>query len=306
MAVKDFDQLTKHIVRYMKRQAIEAGTTKAEIDVSGGVDSAVVAALACRAFGSNNVIGVYSGINSSPESKERAREVAETFGFKLVELELTGIFSIIRMEACKEFRRLGLPWPKEKDDPAVFGSLRSCLRAPIGRFINRAFGGGIRQGTGNRDEDELVRFYQKGGDGEVDCNWMECLYKSEVWELAEYLGVPESVIKAVPTPDLWGVGNEHNDEDELEDMCGVRLTYTRPGEEMGSIEWVTRENDQHGIIDGIEEFTSVKILAAYHGYTDEQCQVIEAVRKMEKMTRHKAEMPPTISRESIEGMRLVE
>lgn len=301
--IKDYELLVKEITFFMRKQAEDAGTNKAEIDISGGVDSAVVAALACEAFGPENVIGVYSNINSIKDSERLARLVADKFGFKLVILDLTFAFDHIVRDVAAEFRRLGIPWPDTSVDPTILGSLRSCLRAPVGRFVNRAFLGGIRQGTGNRDEDELLRFYQKGGDGEVDCNWIGGLFKGEVWELAEHLGVPWDVIGAKPTPDLWGSGNTHNDEDELENITGVPLTYTYPGEEMGTIEWVIRENDKHGIING---YNSERRADIENVYTPEQWKIIEAVRKMEKATRHKAELPPTVTRKYLVDIGAVE
>ena len=304
--VKDYKRTVSAIVKEMKAQAAQAHTGKAEVDISGGVDSAVVVALACKAFGPENVIGVYSSVDSSEESRNNARQVAEVFGFKLIELELSGVFTSICTMVRAEFRRLNIPLPDPNTDPTIFGGFRSCIRAPIGRFINRAFGGGIRQGTGNRDEDELLRFYQKGGDGEVDCNWIGGLFKGEVWELAEYLGVPWDVIGAKPTPDLWGVGDIHNDEDELKVLTGVDLTYSYPGEEMGTIEWVIRENDEHGVVDGLFSWLTRDELKLRLDYSDEQLDVIEAVRKIEKATRHKARMPPILNRKYLVGIGAVE
>ena len=70
-------------------------------------------------------------------------------------------------------------------------------------------GGGIRHGTGNECEDRFLRFYQKGGDGEVDTNPIAMLSKGEVFQLARGLGVPQRVLQALPSPDLWGVGEQH-------------------------------------------------------------------------------------------------
>jgi len=299
--ITNHKKLIRLVVKAMREQAVVAGTDKAEVDISGGVDSAVVAALACKAFGPDNVIGVYSCIHSSVESKKFARLVSETFKFRLVELDLTGEFNSIICKVHREFDRLGIPTKSRGHHPTIEGGFKSCLRAPVGRFVNRVFGGGIRQGTGNRDEDELIRFYQKGGDGEVDCNWIAGLFKSEVWSLAKYLGVPQEVIDAEPTPDLWA-GDDHKDEEELKDLTGVPLTYTRPDEPMGTIEWVIRENDKHGIIDGLLEFEPVHNL----DYTAKERKVIAAVREMEKATRHKAELPPTLSRESLVGEKVVQ
>jgi NAD+ synthetase len=297
MAIQSVEKLIEMIVDRMRGQARQAGVDRAQVDISGGIDSATVAALAVRAFGPDKVVGVYSGINSTEESRRLARLVAERFDFPLVELELSEAYRLIVDATRREFERLGLPFPDE-NAPAhrtAFGGLRSCLRAPVGRFVNRAFGGGIRQGTGNRDEDELLRFYQKGGDGEVDNNWIAGLFKSEVWELAASLGVPQEVIDATPTPDLWGTGQSHTDESELEQLTGVALTYTRPGSPMGTIEWASRENERNGCITG----AGAAIDPAELGYTEEQARVIEAMRRMERVTRHKAELPPQLPREEL-------
>jgi NAD+ synthase len=295
MAIKDFEGLIGLLVEQMRAQATEAKVTKAQVDISGGVDSATVAALAVRAFGPKNVVGVYSSVESTAESRHLARLVADGFGFPLVELDLSAVYQQIVEAVQAEFARLGLPFP-DATNPAsrtIFGGLRSCLRAPVGRFVNRAFGGGIRQGTGNRDEDELLRFYQKGGDGEVDCNWIAALYKSEVWELAAYLDVPREIIDATPTPDLWGRQTAlHTDEGELRELTGVTLTYTRPGQTMGTIEWASRENEKNGCVTG----ENASKPPAELGYAPEQCRLIEAIRSMERITRHKAEPPPHLPR----------
>ena len=297
--IVNYERLIDIIVKAMRDQAREAKTDKAEVDISGGVDSAVVVALACKAFGPENVIGVYSDIASSPESFRLANLVAEKFGFRLVCLDLNEVYDLIVSEVLREFARLGI---SPLLGSYVTGGLRSCLRAPVGRFVNKVFGGGIREGTGNRDEDELIRFFQKGGDGEVDSNWIEGLFKSEVWELAEYLDVPQEVINAKPTPDLWGIGALHNDEDELKYLTGVQLTYTCPNSSMGTIEWVSRENEKNGIINGIGESIPTSLLVKEpYNYTEIQCQVIEAIRKLEKQTRHKADTPPFLSREYLKS-----
>jgi NAD+ synthase len=299
--IKDYELLIKEVVFFMKKQAEEAGTNRAEVDISGGVDSAVIVALTCKAFGPENVIGVYSDINSSTESRRLAHLVASTFKFRLVDLDLIDEFNSIIRKVEEQFDRLGVKKEDRNHHPTVKGGFRSCFRAPVGRFVNRLFNGGIRQGTGNRDEDDLLRFYQKGGDGEVDCNWIGGLFKGEVWELAKYLGVPQDVIDAKPTPDLWGVASVHNDEDELKEITGVELTYSYPGKEMGTIEWVIRENDKNGIITG---YACNECSGG--NYTAEQWRIIEAVRKMEKSTRHKAELPPSISREYLVDIGAVE
>lgn len=300
--ILDCERLVRFICDKMIAQADEAGVNKVAVGISGGVDSALIAALSVKAFGCKNVIGVYSDIESRPKYLERAHKCANTFGFKLVDLDLNTVYRLVIKEVELKFRSLGLEFPDENElrNKTIFGGLKSCLRAPILRFVNRAFGGGIVQGTGNRDEDHLLRFYQKGGDGEVDANWMGCLYKSEVWELAQYMGVPKEIIEAKPDHDLWGqIEESSTDESELYNWSGVNLTYGKDG----TIEWVGRVEQKFKVFnyDG-DEFEEMLDLLKL---SEERKQILRAVKRIEKITRHKALPPPTIDRSQVEDMRLV-
>lgn len=195
------------------------GVPRAELDVSGGIDSAVMLGLLARALGPGQITAVHSVIHSAPSHLARAREAAEAFGVPLVVVELTSLYEELVETMRAALLAAGHDGAALDDrlrrDPTVLGSIRSTLRAPVGRGFNRMAGGGIRHGTGNECEDRWVRFYQKGGDGEVDTNPLAMLSKVEVVQLAHALGVPRSVREAVPSPDLWGQGDRHNDEDEL-------------------------------------------------------------------------------------------
>ena len=68
-------------------------------------------------------------------------------------------------------------------------------------------------GTGNKVEDFGVGFYTKYGDGGVDLSPIADLLKTEVYALAEHLGVNEEILKAPPTDGLWG--DDRTDEDQI-------------------------------------------------------------------------------------------
>lgn len=204
----------------------KAGQTRAELDLSGGVDSAVMLGLLARALGPENVTTVFLGINSNPDALARARECAEKFGVRFIEFDGTVLFDALITTMSASMVKAGYDLKDivgacEKD-PTILGSIRSTLRAPWGRAANRLSGGGIRHGTGNEDEDRVLRFYQKGGDGEVDSNPISMLSKGEVFQLGIALGVPRSILSARPSPDLWGVGEEHNDESEIGAYLGLK------------------------------------------------------------------------------------
>ena len=73
--------------------------------------------------------------------------------------------------------------------------------------------GGIVVGTGNKVEDYGVGFYTKYGDGGVDIAPIADLYKTEVWELGEYLEVDQRIVDADPTDGLWI--DSRSDEEQL-------------------------------------------------------------------------------------------
>jgi NAD+ synthetase len=254
MPVLDIQRLIDNRVEAIRDLHTSTGQKRAELDVSGGIDSAVLLMLLGRALGPENVTAVYSSIHSTDSSRDRARLVADAAKVPLIELELGDNYDNLVQECLKAVESAGYDLApidaRMGDDDAVKGSLRSTLRAPVGRFLNRMTGGGLRHGTGNEDEDRWLRFFQKGGDGEVDLNCLAMLSKGEVYQMAVALGVPREIIEALPTPDLWGVGETHNDEDELTRLSGVDWSYSRvdpkTGEyvKVGTIERMSRFLDE--------------------------------------------------------------
>ena len=305
MPVLDPQALIEERVSAIRRFHEHTRSERAELDLSGGVDSAVMLGLLARALGPDKVTAVYSGIHSSTGSRDRAREVAATFKVSLVEVDLSRTFDDLIASMTAALTRAGYD-PDEiearmRRDPAILGSIRSCIRAPIGRGFNRLTGGGIRHGTGNECEDRWLRFFQKGGDGEVDSNPIAMLSKGETYQLAKALGVPRSIIEALPSPDLHGVGDQHNDEAEIRAMSGVDWTYSR-------IDWETGDYTQVGSIEILSRFADLHPeLFLDHPMPEQQLDALatlaeplfgrshavvltflESARALEKMTRHKA------------------
>ena len=283
---------------------------RAEIDVSGGIDSAVLFALLVRALGADNVTAAFLGIDSSDDARARAVAVAEALDARLVVDELGDEFRLRVANMVDRLVEAGYDRAEIErrmaEEPTVLGSIRSCLRAPLGRGYNRLTGGGIRHGTGNECEDRFLRFYQKGGDGEVDTNPIAMLAKGEVFQLARALGVPRRVLEAQPSPDLWGVGEQHTDEGELLSWSGVPWTYSRVDPDsgaytaIGSIERMSRYLDAiddalFGDADPVDDlmrgrgFPGATGHPAFAGIAAEQIEaLLRSARQLERATRHKA------------------
>ena len=87
-------------------------------------------------------------------------------------------------------------------------------------------------GTGNKVEDFGVGFYTKYGDGGVDISPIADLMKTEVFGLAKYLGIIESIQNAPPTDGLWD--DDRSDEDQL-------------GASYSELEWAMRYLEQNNV-----------------------------------------------------------
>ena len=85
---KTLDLIDKGLQEYME----SCGAKRLTVAISGGVDSALAAAIAVNRVGAENVNAIYIGIESSDTSLRRARMVAEAFGINLAVVDMTGEF----------------------------------------------------------------------------------------------------------------------------------------------------------------------------------------------------------------------
>lgn len=262
---KKLDVVVEELVKWIKTQVEGAGATGAVFGLSGGADSALVALLCKKAFPENSV-GVLMPCHSSKSSLDRAYELAGQINLTTVCVDLSKAHdSIVGQLRTSNNRMHG-------------AGLRSCLRAPTLDYVAK-LQNALIVGTGNRDEDELARYYQKRGDGAVDISPIAQLHKSEVYQLLKFLGCPQSIVDAVPTADLWGPDSGQQDEQEM------GISYPE-------MEWAIKENERTSIVtpdrpNGFE-MDAMFVLK----YTARQVEVIEKLRAMEKSSRHKANMPP--------------
>ena len=314
----------------IRAEHLNTGIKRAELDLSGGIDSAVMAGILVLALGPENVTLAHTRMSTNGTQSQRARDLAKALDCRLADGGFGGAFEVIKTELIESLVKAGYDRAeidaRVAADPTILGSIRSCLRAPLGRGYNRLTGGGLRYGTGNECEDRFLRFYQKGGDGEVDNNPMAFLSKGEVYQLAVAISVRipkvaaamRATIAATPSPDLWGTGDGHSDEAELLSWTGAPFTYSRvdpdTGEysHVGTIERVSRFLDEAPVPEPIQlcglhtieavlfcpgelapEWWPLLVTAAKRsGYFNEFSRsevetLLMAARKVERITRHK-------------------
>lgn len=188
----------KVLVKFIKEEIASAGLSKAVVGLSGGVDSAVSCALAARALGPEHVLAVMIPYkSSSPDSLTDAKKV----------VELTGVRSEIA-----DITTMAEPYFQDNDEIGKLriGNVLARLRMIV-LYDRSAREKALVVGASNKSE-ILLGYGTLFGDLASAINPIGDLYKTQVWELAKYLGLPESVIEKKPTADLW---EGQTDEDEL-------------------------------------------------------------------------------------------
>ncbi len=182
------------------------------IGLSGGIDSAVVAALCARADKANT-IAVIMPCHSDPKSEEDARAVAAAIGITPVKIDLSRDHSNLLDTIEKP---IGSMPPGGHNHELMDTNLRSRLRMVTLYAIANSLNG-IVVGTDNACEN-YVGFFTKYGDGGVDINPIARYVKCQVRELGRLLGVPLEVVNKTPTADLrYGMtdGKPNTDEAEM-------------------------------------------------------------------------------------------
>lgn len=236
------ERITNRIAEVVFRRFKRKG---AVIGVSGGIDSSVVAFLCARALGRDRVLALFTPeSDSSPDSLRLGRMVADSLGAQHALEDISGILraagcyerrdNAIRL-VVPEYgdgykSKIVLPNIAEGREYAIFSvvvqsptgetrKVRLSAKAYLGIVAATNFKQRTRKmmeyhyadlmqyavaGTPNRLEYDLG-FFVKNGDGAADFKPIAHLYKSQVYQLAEYLGVPEEIRRRPPTTDTYSL-----------------------------------------------------------------------------------------------------
>jgi len=201
-------KVTEHIINWLKNYAEAAKMNGFVIGISGGIDSAVVSTLTAKT-GLKTLV-VEMPIRQKKDQVQRAQEqisfLKSNFGnVESLEIDLTETFdvfekNVISKSSTTQNRELSLANSRSR--------LRMLTLYYFGQIHNL-----LVTGTGNKIEDSGIGFFTKYGDGGVDISPIGDLTKTQVYELAKELNIPESIQKAAPTDGLWDT--ERTDEQQI-------------------------------------------------------------------------------------------
>ena len=217
------EKVIEYIVDWLKTYAQDAKMDGFVIGISGGIDSAVTSAL-CAKTGLD-LLCVEMPIHQASSQVSRAVNhiawLKENFvKVEKIEVNLTPVFDSL-IAALPEVE-------KEEERFMSLANTRARLRMTT-LYYFAALNKYLVAGTGNKVEDFGVGFYTKYGDGGVDLSPIADLMKSEVYEIARFLGINKEIIAAAPTDGLWG--DDRTDEDQL-------------GASYDELEWAMKMNEK--------------------------------------------------------------
>ena len=193
--------LAEHLTKWVHDQVAEAGGQGVVFGVSGGVDSAVIAAIAKRAF-AEHTLGVLMPCHSDPRDAADGAFVAEHIGVAFVTVDLTPTFDVLA-------RSLATASPGVLQSRLALANLKPRLRMTTLYALANELGYFVL-GSSNRSE-LAVGYFTKYGDGGVDLLPLADLVKGEVRELAGKLGVPRHIIDKPPSAGLWAGQTDERD-----------------------------------------------------------------------------------------------
>lgn len=235
------ERIAAQITDWIRERVAEAGAEGTVVALSGGIDAAVTVALCKRAF-PDNTVGVIMPCHSDPADEADARLHAEQDDISVVTVDLTPVYDTL-------LHSIGAAGPVTGEAPGddarrclALANIKPRLRMTTLYYVANLYNY-LVVGTENRSE-LTIGYFTKHGDGGVDILPIANLVKSQVYELAAYLGVPENIVQRTPGAGLWP---GQTDEGELgfgyDVLDEYILTGTAPAEVKARIDRLHRTSE---------------------------------------------------------------
>lgn len=192
------DLVERVLVGFIRNEVRKVGFQRVVLGLSGGVDSSLVATLASKALGRDNVLALIMPYKTSdPNSRGHALQVVEQLGIEQREVDISPQVDayFARFPDADQMRR-GNKMARER--MTILYDQSWAWRALV-------------IGTSNKTE-LLLGYGTIYGDMASAINPIGDLYKTQVWQLADAVGVPTAIVQKSPSADLW---TGQSDETEL-------------------------------------------------------------------------------------------
>lgn len=211
--MNNIDLEIERLVEWLKVKVDEAGAKGVVFGLSGGVDSAVMAGIAKKAFPESS-LGIIMPCHSDPIDEAHGIIVAESVGLKTEKVDLSESFDMLLKSM-----------PIDENSKLATSNLKPRLRMTTLYYFAQNLGY-LVLGPTNLAE-YTVGYFTKHGDSAVDLMPLANFVKSEIRELARALDIPSEIIDKAPTAGLW---EKQSDEDEMGFGYDVLDNYIKTGQ----------------------------------------------------------------------------
>ena len=254
--MQDWKETGTDISNWILDYASSNGISTLVVGVSGGIDSAVVSTLCART-------GLRTMVLNMPVHQEKSQNDLSNQHMSWLTSNWQNVESHV-IDLSSSFDSLSSVLKEKNVTELALANTRARLRMAT-LYSIAGSNNGIVVGTGNKVEDFGVGFFTKYGDGGVDISPIADLYKSEVYALADSLGIIQDIQDAAPTDGLWPDGR--TDEEQ------IGATYAE-------LEWAMMEIENPS---GAEP-------------TERQRQVMERYLQLNSANSHKMKPIPVFKR----------
>jgi len=235
---------------FIKTYVENSGCKSIVLGLSGGIDSAVTALLCSGAIGKENTKCVFLPDGATPDLDIKHQELfVKKFDLLCEKKDITSLVQTMESKCVVKPNDYALANIKARVRMILLFEYANMTRSLV-------------CGTSNKSE-MLVGYFTKYGDGGVDIMPIADLYKTQIWELASYLKIPDELISKPPTAGLI-VGQ--TDEKEL------RISY----------------KDLDKILVGLEQKVDIEGIASIAGVNKSD---VERIKKMRIKSQHKRRTP---------------
>ncbi|MEM0493238.1 MAG: NAD+ synthase [Candidatus Thermoplasmatota archaeon] len=178
------------IKEFIKTYVKNSGCRNVVLGLSGGVDSATVSLLCQQAIGRDHTLCLFLPEETTPtQDRKHCYELIKKFRLKCREIDITSTVKHIKDIVYKKPDKFALANIKARVRMIMLYTYANTTRS-------------IVCGTSNKSE-LLTGYFTKYGDGGADIQPIGDLYKTQVYELAKHLKIPDTIIKKKPTAGLW-------------------------------------------------------------------------------------------------------
>lgn len=186
------------IIEFIRKIYLNSGFEKGIVAVSGGIDSALSCILLCKALGPENVIPVFLPYGN--QSSDDGKKLCRWAGIPEHNWQEINIKPLVD-EAKKLFA--------VDDDKLRLGNIMARMRMVAVYDLAKKHKA-LVCGTENKSE-LLLGYFTRFGDEASDLEPIAHLYKTQVRQLSELLGIPERILKKAPSAELWDGQTDEND-----------------------------------------------------------------------------------------------